>query len=117
MAVGESPRSGVVVLVVGVRRPVALCRFNLGCHRKSKRGQLVYEFEGVRCLSSALCKDDRPVLWSSVWPLSVHLCGIVDLEEPFRDRFEADEGGVERDLDDLGVSRRARTDLSVAGCV
>ena len=55
----------------------------------------------------AVIEDHRPVLAAPVRPLAVDLGGVVDGEEPVEKLFIADHGGIEGQLDGLGVPRPA----------
>ncbi len=60
-------------------------------------------------------EDGGAVLGADVGALAVEGGGIVDREEDLKDVFEGDAGGIEGELDDLGVARGAGADGLVGG--
>src|ERR1035437_1066528 len=110
------PREIVVVVFLG--RPERIQRHDLGDDRivphlrgRERRDRLA----GHSLLLRRFVEDRRAVLRALVAALPIERGGIVDREEHVEQVSVAHDLGVERDADNLGVSRRAAADLLVRG--
>src|SRR5271154_4276523 len=70
---------------------------------------------GLTGLLVGVGEDDGAILRSPIGTLAVDLGGIVEGKEGIEQAFVADAGGVEEELDHLGVAGAVGTDLFVGG--
>jgi len=77
------------------------------------RGQVADDLLGDGLLLLAVVEDGGAVLRADVRALAIQRRRVVHAEKDVQQVAERDNRGVERDVDDLGVARRAAADLTV----